>query len=77
MRRILLGLAALAGLAMCPARGQAQVSNFSDPFFLYYGWYLPRQQALANQPGPEVGIAVGEVGGYRRLVLPFTDVGGG
>ncbi len=21
-----------------------------DPFFLYYGWYLPQQAALANQP---------------------------
>ena len=29
---------------------QGPSSAAGDPFFLYYGWYLPQQNALANQP---------------------------
>jgi hypothetical protein len=52
MRRILLGLAVAFGLsAFAPAvHAQGFSAGFSDPFFLYYGFYLPRQAALAAQP---------------------------
>src|SRR5437764_206285 len=59
MRRILLGLAVVLGLGAFPSSGWAQANNgglFSDPFFFYYGFYLPRQQALSNQRGPELVI---------------------
>jgi hypothetical protein len=36
-------------LSLAPAV-KAQSTGFSDPFFLYYGWYLPRQAALSTQP---------------------------
>jgi len=52
MRRSLIGLAVVLGLGMFATPSQAQTSGFSDPFFLYYGFYLPRQQALAAQPQP-------------------------
>jgi hypothetical protein len=53
MRRILLGLAVTLGLAVFAPETKAQTGfspGFSDPFFLYYGFYLPRQQYLASQP---------------------------
>jgi len=60
MRRTLLGLAVVLGLAAAgvPARAQDVINNggFSDPFFLYYSYYLPRQAALANRPGPQLTI---------------------
>jgi hypothetical protein len=43
-------LLGLCGFAT-PAKAQF-TSNNGDPFFLYYGWFLPRQQALAMQPRP-------------------------
>jgi hypothetical protein len=55
MRRLLLSLTVLAGTAALAPAAQAQ-DGFSDPFFLYYGFYLPRQAALAAQPGPEMSI---------------------
>src|SRR5690606_29500925 len=30
--------------------------NTNDPFFQYYGFYLPRQAALAAQPRPQDSI---------------------
>lgn len=58
MRRILLGLLAGLGLGVFADRAQAQlpVTNVNDPFFLYYGFFLPRQQAQALQSGPEATI---------------------
>jgi hypothetical protein len=60
MRHTLLGLAAVVGLSAFAPAAQAQVattsSGFSDPFFLYYGFFLPRQQALSQQRGPELQI---------------------
>jgi len=55
MRSRLLGLAAVLvlGSFATPARAQNNNGGFSDPFFLYYGWYLPRQSAIAAQPQPE------------------------
>jgi hypothetical protein len=54
MRRLYVGLIALAGLATGVPAAQAQVTGnaagFSDPFFQYYGFYLPRQAALAASP---------------------------
>jgi hypothetical protein len=60
MRRAILGLAAVLGVlsfaSSCPAQFAQTAAGFSDPFFLYYGFYLPRQAALAAQPGPEIFI---------------------
>lgn len=51
MRRALWVVAALAAIPAWAGTGRAQFNTgFSDPFFLYYGWYLPRQAALADQP---------------------------
>jgi hypothetical protein len=54
MRRLILGLSVglgLLGITPCVrAQAQAFSPGFSDPFFLYYGVYLPRQQYLASQP---------------------------
>ena len=59
MRRSLLGLIVLLGASGLASEARAQVpfTNINDPFFAYYSYYLPRQQALANQPGPEATIA--------------------
>jgi len=56
MRRSLLGLAVVIGLGGFASSARAQDSGFSDPFFLYYGFFLPRQNALAAQPQPEDNI---------------------
>ena len=45
---LMLGLSALGG-----STAKAQDGGFSDPFFLYYGYFLPRQNALAHQAQPE------------------------
>jgi hypothetical protein len=42
--------AAVLGWTQSGRAQQAFSPGFSDPFFLYYGWYLPRQAALADQP---------------------------
>ncbi len=50
MRRPLIGLAVVIGFSALATGASAQATGvFSDPFSLYYGLYLPRQQALANQ----------------------------
>ncbi len=58
MRRPLLGLVVALGISAGASQAQAQVpfSNVNDPFFAYYSYYLPRQQALANSSGPEQTI---------------------
>ena len=58
MRFSLLGLVVALGLSATSseALAQAPFSSVSDPFFLYYGFYLPRQQAQAMSPGPEATI---------------------
>lgn len=55
MRHFLSGLAVVVGLSLLAPACHAQTAGgfspgFSDPFFLYYGVYLPRQQYLAAQP---------------------------
>lgn len=51
MRRLFLGLAIAWGISAFTLSSQAQtVLNPFDPFFFYYGVYLPRQAALAAQP---------------------------
>ncbi len=50
MRRALLGLVALAAVAAWAGESRAQNGTFDDPFFAYYGFFLPRQAALAAQP---------------------------
>jgi hypothetical protein len=52
MRVRLLGLAVAFGLSLLATSARAQ-DGFSDPFFLYYGYFLPRQNALASQGQPE------------------------
>jgi len=56
MRPSLIGLAVVLGLGMFAPASRAQDAGFSDPFFLYYGFFLPRQAALAAQPQPEDNI---------------------
>jgi hypothetical protein len=53
MRRMLAVLTALAAVSAFAKEGHAQQVGFSDPFFLYYGYFLPRQAAIANQPHVE------------------------
>ena len=49
MRRFLVSLVVLLGLSALAPSSNAQNGVFSDPFSLYYGFYLPRQQVIANQ----------------------------
>jgi hypothetical protein len=58
MRRSLLGLMVALGVSATWSEARAQVpfTNVNDPFFAYYSFYLPRQQAQALQPGPEATI---------------------
>jgi hypothetical protein len=57
MRCPLWGLAVgLTFLLLAPSDSPAQVVNQtlgSDPFSLYYGWYLPNQAYQASQPRPQ------------------------
>jgi hypothetical protein len=54
MRRMLGILAVLAIISATAKEGRAQVSSAAgDPFFLYYGYFLPRQAAMAAQPRVE------------------------
>lgn len=54
MRSRRIGLGALVfGLLACGSSAHAQDAGFSDPFFLYYGYFLPRQNAMAAQGQPE------------------------
>lgn len=53
MRRILaLAVICLLGGLVTPTRAQV-ATGFSDPFFLYYGFYLPQQAYLASIPRQE------------------------
>ncbi len=58
MRRYLLGLVVALGCSAIGSEARAQVpfGNVNDPFFAYYSFYLPRQQAQAMSPGPEATI---------------------
>lgn len=58
MRRSLLGLVMALGCSTAATEARAQVpfTNINDPFFAYYSFYLPRQQAQAAAPGPEATI---------------------
>ena len=53
MRAVLIGLGAALGLSLFAPTASAQNTGFSDPFFLYYGYFLPRQSAMAAQGQPE------------------------
>ena len=59
VRLSLFGLIVLIGGLSVGSTANAQVpfTNVNDPFFAYYSFYLPRQQAQALQPGPEATIA--------------------
>jgi len=58
MRRTSFGLLIALGVSAAGSEARAQVpfTNINDPFFAYYSFYLPRQQAQANAPGPEATI---------------------
>ncbi len=58
MRQTLLGLVVALGVSTVASEARAQVpfTNINDPFFAYYSFYLPRQQAQALAPGPEATI---------------------
>jgi hypothetical protein len=57
MRRSLLGLIVVLGFSATGSEARAQIgAGINDPFFAYYSFYLPRQQAQALQPGPEATI---------------------
>ncbi|CAN5909970.1 hypothetical protein BH23PLA1_BH23PLA1_33340 [soil metagenome] len=48
MRRLIFGLALTTGiLAVAPAVQAQNPIGSADPFFLYYGYFLPRQQSIA------------------------------
>lgn len=53
MRSALCLLAAVAAVSAWSNESRAQAGVFDDPFFTYYGFYLPRQAALAAQPHVE------------------------
>lgn len=88
MRRlaILLTLALLTSLSASDAKAQFfGEGNFNDPFFQYYGFYLPRQAALAAQPRPQESInalaaarqynAMTERAGLYDPIQPFGEFG--
>ena len=58
MRPTWFGLAVALGISVVASEAGAQVpfTNVNDPFFAYYSFYLPRQQAQALSPGPEATI---------------------
>jgi hypothetical protein len=58
MRQTLLGLVVALGVSTLASEARAQVpfTSINDPFFAYYSFYLPRQQAQALNPGPEATI---------------------
>ncbi len=57
MRRVLLGLVVALGISAFGTEARAQLfGGSSDPALLYYGLYLPRQQAQAMSPGPEATL---------------------
>jgi len=70
---MLLGSAVLLGLSLTASTGRAQDFGSGDPFFLYYGFFLPRQAALAAQPGPEVGLQQNQM---NRAAMALTDRAG-
>lgn len=83
MRPSRIGLAVALGLGLFASSAKAQDGGFSDPFFLYYGFYLPRQAALAAQGQPEDRIR--EYSAQRQyaaqtdragLYAPLNELGG-
>lgn len=58
MRRLIFSLALTTGLlAIVPSVQAQNPIGSSDPFFLYYGYFLPRQQSIAAmQQGSSMAI---------------------
>lgn len=73
MRPSRFGLILALGLGLFVPTAKAQESGFSDPFFLYYGFYLPRQAALAAQRQPEDSIRAYSA---QRQYTAQTDAAG-
>lgn len=54
MRRYLLPLAVVLGISSLATSARAQFTGgFDDPFFLYYGYFLPQQAYFASIPRQE------------------------
>lgn len=84
MRPSRIGIAVALGVGMFATSAKAQDAGFSDPFFLYYGFFLPRQAALAAQRQPEDSIrAYSAQRQYAaqtdraRLYDPISSIGAG
>ena len=59
MRQLTCGMVFVLGFALAGASARAQVTGgipATDPFSLYYGFYLPRQAAMAVTPRAETPI---------------------
>jgi len=68
MRRLLFSTMILVGLGSLPSLSHAQTvgdAALNDPFLAYYGFFLPRQAALAARPGPEMSI--NEISAARQV----------
>ena len=61
------------GLRRRGAVQTAGASVFSDPFTFYFAVYLPRQQLMANQPGPELAVNNQAI---NRQMMALTDRSG-
>lgn len=68
MRRNLVGLAVVLGLSAFAPPANAQLGVFSDPFSLYYGFYLPRQAALATQRTSQDIINDGAIARQQNVI---------
>jgi hypothetical protein len=53
MRRLLLAVSSMVLIGSWATPAKAQVGGFDDPFFLYYGYYLPQQNFIASIPRQE------------------------
>jgi len=74
MRRLLIGLAIAWGFSVFLPTSRAQFPNTAfDPFFFYYGVYLPRQAALSAQPRSVDTI---NAAAARRQMTAQTDRSG-
>lgn len=51
-----------------PKLGEGAPGGFSDPFFVYYGWYLPRKAAIEGNPMLDE---------TRKAALALSDPNGG
>ncbi|ADV64180.1 hypothetical protein Isop_3623 [Isosphaera pallida ATCC 43644] len=74
-RLVLLAVLTVLTLAWGSAPAQAQFGGFggpqTDPFSAFYGFFLPRQQALANQPS--INRQLNEIAIQRQRRIPTIN----